>query len=771
MRKRLVSIIVVLSMLMSMAMLYAYAAGSDVQLVRIEDTSQNYSVFTEDFGKLFALDDGTDSEQVFHYDVPDGGVAVVIFFQVSNGNSDRLFNGLSSPENDVWTRNPLVNVVAIESSGADKTAVKNYMEQHDTENLVDHVFYNPNNSATARWYATLAEKNGDMSGITSVQDMELKYSYALLITEESGTRYIRHARSATSGGHVLIDYIDACLNPAVPQEPTVPTVNVTISGDLRYDYAREVASSVNSIRSSQGLSQLMLSKGLTELAMQRAAEIAINFSHTRPNGMSLSISETFINGNTETYLSPSGDVLVAAENIAAGSRTPDGVMDNWMNSPTHRSNILTASFNQIGVGCFVHDGIYYCVQLFSPYQASSSVSRDGVLPADVGIEILPDSLNLSLSEASLELNVGETATMPTLCNPNPGYADATLRPLLPAIRDASGTVIAQAAYGETGSGSIQLTAIAPGTATVALAAYEGQTDAPTLQLTVIDPKSISYAVAVNRPNYGSISVSHPNASCGTEVTITILPDDGSELIALAVTDMDGEELDITPISNTRYTFEMPCGPVTVEASFTKPGEEPQPTPEPEPTPPPSVQSFTDVSASAWYYDAVSYVYENGMMEGTGGTLFQPAVTTTRGMIVTMLYRLEGEPAAGQSTFTDVAAGAWYTSAVAWASANGIVEGYGNDRFGPDDTITREQMAAILYRYAQYKGYDVTASDGSLSGYTDAGQVSAWAQTAMVWANAKGLITGTGAAVLNPLGNASRAEVAAILMRFVENVAG
>ena len=184
---------------------------------------------------------------------------------------------------------------------------------------------------------------------------------------------------------------------------------------------------------------------------------------------------------------------------------------------------------------------------------------------------------------------------------------------------------------------------------------------------------------------------------------------------------------------------------------------------------PSGLPFTDVHTGDWFYDAVEYAYENGMMDGIANNLFSPNGTTTRAMIVTILHRLENQPASGTSIFTDVPAGQWYTNAVAWAAANGIVDGYGDGRFGPNDTITREQMAAILYRYAQFKGYDVS-NTGNLSGYTDAAQVSEWARTAMGWANAQGLITGNTATTLNPTGSATRAEVATILMRFVENVA-
>ena len=184
---------------------------------------------------------------------------------------------------------------------------------------------------------------------------------------------------------------------------------------------------------------------------------------------------------------------------------------------------------------------------------------------------------------------------------------------------------------------------------------------------------------------------------------------------------------------------------------------------------PTNTRFHDVPDSSWYADAVQYVYENGMMNGTSETMFSPDETTTRAMIVTILHRLENEPAAASSDFTDVAAGSYYADAVAWTAANGIVNGVNETSFAPDNPITREQLAAILYRYAQYKGYDVTA-DGSLDAYTDAAQISNYAAAAMQWANAEGLLTGVTATTLNPQGSATRAQVATILMRFAESIA-
>nr|WP_295957014.1 leucine-rich repeat protein [uncultured Agathobaculum sp.] len=179
--------------------------------------------------------------------------------------------------------------------------------------------------------------------------------------------------------------------------------------------------------------------------------------------------------------------------------------------------------------------------------------------------------------------------------------------------------------------------------------------------------------------------------------------------------------------------------------------------------------FTDVASSDWYREAVKYVYEQGMMNGTSDTSFSPNETTTRAMIVTILHRLENEPSASAFGFTDVVSDAYYENAVNWAAANGIVNGISETGFAPNTAITREQMAATLYRYAQFKGYDVTASN-DLSSYTDASQISAYATTAMQWANAEGLITGNTDTTINPTGNATRAEVATILMRFCENIA-
>ena len=177
--------------------------------------------------------------------------------------------------------------------------------------------------------------------------------------------------------------------------------------------------------------------------------------------------------------------------------------------------------------------------------------------------------------------------------------------------------------------------------------------------------------------------------------------------------------------------------------------------------------FTDVSEKDWFYGDVMFVYENGLMLGTSKTLFSPYGTATRGMMATILWRMEGSPAPkGKNSFTDVEAGKWYADAITWTAENGIFAGYGKDKFGPDDPITREQLAAIFYRYADYKGYDLTVK-GNLDKFKDADKITDYAKTAMQWAVGSSLVKGKSGNLLDPQGTATRAEIAAMLHRFIE----
>lgn len=266
----------------------------------------------------------------------------------------------------------------------------------------------------------------------------------------------------------------------------------------------------------------------------------------------------------------------------------------------------------------------------------------------------------------------------------------------------------------------------------------------------------TYKVTTSAVNNGGVNASPSNAEKGATITITLSPDKGYKLDKLTVTDGSGKTVSTVKKSDTVYTFTMPASAVKVGVSYVKATETP------------SATKFNDVSANDWFASAVDYVTGKGMMNGTADNTFSPKANTTRGMVVTVLYRLENQPSTSAAFFTDVASGAYYANAVAWANANGIVSGYGSGKFGPNDKVTREQLAAILYRYAQYKKYDVSGAN-SLDGYTDAQSVSSYAVPALQWANAAGVVTGKSGSKLDPKGNATRAEVAAMLMRFCENV--
>ena len=239
---------------------------------------------------------------------------------------------------------------------------------------------------------------------------------------------------------------------------------------------------------------------------------------------------------------------------------------------------------------------------------------------------------------------------------------------------------------------------------------------------------------------------------GRDKTFTITPDSGYRISDVLV---DGQSVGAV----SSYTFDNVQKRHTIEAVFAKenPGT--------------GVDNpFTDVHPGDWFYDDVMFVYGNGLMSGTSATTFEPYTVTTRAQIAAILYRLDGSPAVeGRNNYTDVEYGpgtAWYYDAATWAQQSGVMSGYGNDLFGPNDPVTRQQLAVTFYNYAKYKGYDVTAA-GDLSGFTDAGEISPWAQDAMKWAVGIGLMNGKGGGILDPQGTATRAEVAAMLHNFIE----
>ena len=268
----------------------------------------------------------------------------------------------------------------------------------------------------------------------------------------------------------------------------------------------------------------------------------------------------------------------------------------------------------------------------------------------------------------------------------------------------------------------------------------------------------SYEVFTSVGDNGAISVDR-YATEGDKVTIDVTPDQAYKLDELVVT-ANGKDVELTANGDGTYTFTMPSADVRITASFA---EDPDWTEPEEPSTDVS-DLFIDIAPDAWYKDAVQYAYDNGLMTGVSDTEFAPEATTTRAMIVSILARLEGVESAQAAGFADVDDNDWYATAVNWAANVGVVNGYEDNTFRPNTAITREQLAAILMNYAAYKGEDVS-NRADLTSYTD--QPSTWAEEAMSWAVAEGLISGVTNDQLQPQGNATRAQVAAILQRFLE----
>lgn len=266
----------------------------------------------------------------------------------------------------------------------------------------------------------------------------------------------------------------------------------------------------------------------------------------------------------------------------------------------------------------------------------------------------------------------------------------------------------------------------------------------------------TYSITVSTSvDNGTVTLSTKRTQKGSTVTITVKPDSGYELDRLTVKDKGGNTVKVTDEGNGKYTFIMPASQVTVKPVFTEVDD--------------VVKSeFRDVSTDSWYYDAVTYVAEHGIMTGVSTGFFDPETKLTRGMLAQILYNLEDAPAGATAGFLDVAPGDWYADAVNWAAAKGIVSGYGNGIFGPKDNVTREQMAVILYQYAVWKGYDTDGS-AALSKFADANQTSGWAVSAVEWAVGCGLISGRADGILDAQGFVTRAEAAAVLMNFVQLV--
>ena len=319
-------------------------------------------------------------------------------------------------------------------------------------------------------------------------------------------------------------------------------------------------------------------------------------------------------------------------------------------------------------------------------------------------------------------------------------------------------------------------------ATYSSTAISGAADVPNMYVSITGltlPSSSSsgpatYKVNISATENGTVTAKPARAAKGSTVTLTVTPDEGCG-VELAVNDKDGNPLDVQHTGDGTYTFLMPRGGAFVDAVFgTNPPEPPAPgnpyrdCPRDENCP---IDPFADTENDAWWHDGIHCCLDNGLMNGFPGGLFKPNDPVSRGQLVTILYRVAGEPAfMNDNTFSDVTAGAYYEKAVVWASGKEIVKGYTDGTFGPNSNVTREQLAAILYRCAQFMGVDTDKAmeNTNTLSFDDAFTVSDWAAEGMNWCVAVGILNGSNGK-LNPRGSATRAQAAAMLQRFCENV--
>lgn len=263
----------------------------------------------------------------------------------------------------------------------------------------------------------------------------------------------------------------------------------------------------------------------------------------------------------------------------------------------------------------------------------------------------------------------------------------------------------------------------------------------------------TYPPTILETEHGAVTVDPTHPRQGDPVTITAQPDEGYEVGEITVTRPDGSQVELTENSDGTWGFTQPGESVTIAVTFRCDGGELCPS-----------AHLTDVELNAWYHEAVDYVVEHGIMAGVSTTTFQPNGSLTRGQVVQILHNLEGKPEeTAEAPFTDTA-GHWALETIAWAAQNNVVAGYDDGTFGPEKLVTREEFAQMMYNYAKFKGYDLTAG-GDLARFPDAGAISDWAETALSWANGKGLINGHDNGTIDPQGNTTRAQAASIMKNF------
>lgn len=572
------------------------------------------------------------------------------------------------------------------------------------------------------------------------------------------TAYIASGYAAKSSKKADYAYMVAKKeNDEVIVKPAVATPNVTLGSDIDDAKQEAVKASAQSVKVPEIANAAAKNVSISSSQAERYIKKANLTSSTGQEVILyvqsfLDVTPTAYNEGNNTYTL---DITPKYQIIASTATTADQIK---LDAAPDKNAVVVEQATVLNVTEPTQ------VSLTLPTEFVSNLTTDGVT-SRVYVKHIKDNGKTYIYEASLNDN-----TL-TFTNPH-GFSEFTVTTTAPvatvngvgyeSLQDAVDAVKDNETINVTGTG---LSATVSGNKTfsvtgkpVTLTAASGYNLTKNDNVYTVSRQhsgssssgtTTSYNVNVNAATNGAVAADKKTASKGTTVTVTASPSKGYVVDAVKVVDKDGKDVAVTE-KDGKYVFTMPASAVTVTGSFKAE------------TPAPVALPFTDVKSGNWFYDAVKYAYAQGLMTGTSATTFAPNGTMNRAMIVTVLYRLEKSPAVtGASKFTDVPAGQWYSDAVAWAAANKIVNGYDETTFGPMNAVTREQMAAILFRYEQVKGLENVTLEENLNRFPDQNKISAYAIPALQWAVGQKIINGNADGTLDPTGTATRAQVAQI----------
>ena len=577
-------------------------------------------------------------------------------------------------------------------------------------------------------------------------------AYIVSITDENDLELINNGGFATQVTFDAGQFVQDKSKDGEPQELPAGGVNVFIQAVVLGEPAKENEEATRSgEKVVQGEPLTTDNNGTVtaeNLALRTGKEVSLTYELAQGSGNnSTDVTVTVMNNLLTKEIKGNVTAVLLGKdgNILASQQLATGAGDDWISLNGEQSTKKTLTFANT---------------LLADVASVKLVYSEAVTPAE------DEPASAELSSVELEGAV-LTATSDNSYTFQWGQGGSGL--LVLAAKDPNATIT----YGEqrgTGNLPLNLTVGQTGTLTVTVTNGTGEnqvTKTYTIHLkqqtedtpggnpggggggTVTRP---TYPPTVSETEDGTVTVSPTRPHQGDKVTITATPDEGYKVGEVTVTKPNGEEVAVTGQGGGKYTFTQPSGKVTIHVAFV-----------------PEDWRFTDVPADQWYFGSVKYVFEHGIMEGMSPTIFSPNSNLTRAQVVQILYNLEGKPEASKaSTFTDLVE-EWYKPAIAWAESTGVVQGYGDGTFRPGNAVTREEFARMMYNYAAYKGYDLTAK-GDLSRFPDGDKVDLWAQPAMTWANGCGLINGHDDGTLEPKGTTTRGQAAAVLMRFHQNVA-